>query len=160
MKIRVIWICCAVVIFAASNTDVAASEIVLMCKISRHALAGGEKKSDYRLRVELDDDRRTVKVDDTRSGIVVINKYSALSIEGSMGEFEFAINRETGEFARAVKTRSGAIVAQLQEDSHPTVTLVFWSNPILPATQMVLVTEREASDTRQNVVAAQGVAKP
>jgi formylmethanofuran dehydrogenase subunit C len=110
MKIPGIWICCAVVIFAASNTDVAASEVVLMCKISRHALSGGEKKSDYRLRVELDDDRRTVKVDDTVGGIVVINKYSALSIEGSMGQFEFAINRETGEFARAVKTNSGAIV--------------------------------------------------
>jgi hypothetical protein len=97
MKMQAFLICSIVAGSSGSIADASASEIFLMCNIFRDTVSEGvHQKSAYKLRLELDDDRRTVKADDMLSSMVVISKYSDLSIEGSMGPFNFAVIAKSG----------------------------------------------------------------
>lgn len=79
--------------------------------MTRDVLSNGvHEPSEYALRILLDDTRKVIKTDDIHGMFTVVTVYNDLEINGRMEPFDFSLDRETGGFARAAKTATGAIV--------------------------------------------------
>ena len=87
------------------------SESFIVCRMTKDVLSNGvHEPSEYDLRIMLDDSRRIIKADDVHGMFTTVTSYNDLEIKGRMEPFDFNLDREKGMFARAAKTRSGAIV--------------------------------------------------